>query len=399
MVEARPMSKRRPFQRTRFTWLAYGMLGYYAYLQSVLGPIMPFLRDELRLSFSVGGLHATAYAIGMVLVGLAGERVMQALGTRRTFWFGGMGMAAGALLFLSAQSVLVTLGAVFVMGWLGTLLLATIQATLAHTYREQRAIALLESNIMAACFAALPPLIVGFSAAIGLGWRTALFVAAGGWFIAALLFRDTAIPSSPPAQKSHDSKDEHLPVLFWLYWVATFLGTAMEWVLILWSAEFLVNTTGLGPAFASISVVLFSGMAIVGRLIGSRLVRRYVAGRLLLLALSIVSLGFPLFWLGAHVPLKLIGLGIAGLGIANLFPLGLSAGANSAPTLPNQASARISLASGLAILLIPQILGIAADQFGIQRAFVLVILLLLPAIGITLWANRTDNSGVLEDGV
>lgn len=32
------------FVRDRFTWLAYIMLGYFAYLQAALGPALPFLR-------------------------------------------------------------------------------------------------------------------------------------------------------------------------------------------------------------------------------------------------------------------------------------------------------------------------------------------------------------------
>jgi hypothetical protein len=45
------------FVRTRFTWLAYILLGYYAYLQASVGPLMPFLRSELHMSYTLEGLH------------------------------------------------------------------------------------------------------------------------------------------------------------------------------------------------------------------------------------------------------------------------------------------------------------------------------------------------------
>ena len=61
------MTTHPPFLRDRFTWLAYLMLAYFAYLQAVLGPLVPFLRDELHLSYTVSGLHLSAFSIGMVL--------------------------------------------------------------------------------------------------------------------------------------------------------------------------------------------------------------------------------------------------------------------------------------------------------------------------------------------
>ena len=70
------------FARDLFTWLAYLMLGYYAYLQASLGPLMPFLSTELSLNYTISGLHFSAYALGMTLAGLSGERAAQRWGRR-----------------------------------------------------------------------------------------------------------------------------------------------------------------------------------------------------------------------------------------------------------------------------------------------------------------------------
>src|SRR5689334_24081960 len=59
-----------PFRRDRLTWLAYAMLGWFAYLQAAPGLIVPHLRDELHLSYSTGGLHVAAWAGGSVIAGL-----------------------------------------------------------------------------------------------------------------------------------------------------------------------------------------------------------------------------------------------------------------------------------------------------------------------------------------
>ena len=70
----------QPFHRDRFTWLTYLLLAFYGYSLNVLGPITPFLKSELELSYTVSSLHFTAFAVGILLVGLGGHWVIGWLG-------------------------------------------------------------------------------------------------------------------------------------------------------------------------------------------------------------------------------------------------------------------------------------------------------------------------------
>ena len=54
----------QPFTRDRLTWLAYWMLGYGAFVMGLTGPLMPFLREERRLSFTLGGVLTATVALG-----------------------------------------------------------------------------------------------------------------------------------------------------------------------------------------------------------------------------------------------------------------------------------------------------------------------------------------------
>ena len=74
------------FVRDRFTWLAYLLLASFTLLQAILGPLMPFLRAELHLSYTLGGLHLSAFAAGMVLAGLTGDRLLSAVRRGLVFW-------------------------------------------------------------------------------------------------------------------------------------------------------------------------------------------------------------------------------------------------------------------------------------------------------------------------
>jgi fucose permease len=136
---------------------------------------------------------------------------------------------------------------------------------------------------------------------------------------------------------------------------------------------------------------LFFGAMIVGRIALSFLVRLIPITRILLFAESIALAGFLLFWLAPYVPLKFVGLFVAGLGISTMFPLGLSAGIGTASHLANIASARMSMAAGLAMLVMPLILGWLADYIELFRAFSIVIILLIVSAIITLSGDRITS--------
>ena len=55
--------------------MTYGLVGYFAFMETVLGPIMPFLRTELDLDYTTASLHFSAFALGAVLLGLFGDKL------------------------------------------------------------------------------------------------------------------------------------------------------------------------------------------------------------------------------------------------------------------------------------------------------------------------------------
>jgi MFS family permease len=377
-----------PFVRDRFTWLAYLMLGYYAYFQAATGPLMPFLRTELGLSYGLGGLHFSAFALGMITTGLTADRVTGRLGRCQIFWGGAAGMAAGAVLLTLGRHAAVTICGAAIMGLFGSLLLITIQASLSDRHGERRAIAFTESNVVASVCATLAPLCVGGLQQAGIGWRGGLWLmvalAAG---LAVAMHRES-LPAPGVVTTGRRRAAGRLPAAYWAYWLVIVLCVAAEWCLAFWSADFLATAAGLPQGVAATAVGLFYLAMIIGRVIGSRLAWILPTGRLLLAALGVAALGFPLFWLARLPALNVAGLFVTGLGVANLYPLALSAATGAAAGQANTASARISLAAGLAILTAPLLLGGVADRVGIQSAYGLVIGLLAAAVAMVVWANR-----------
>lgn len=377
------------FTRDRFTWLAYMLLGYYSYMQAALGPLVVFVRAELSLDYTTGGLHLSAFALGMMTAGLLGERAARRFGRAVVFWGGGAGMALGSILLTLSSSPTLTILSALISSALGSFLLVMIQATLADRHGALRAFALTEANVFASFTAALAPLMVGFAQSSGWGWRAALYTGALAWLLLWLTHQQVALPAAQTrATAGVTTQGKGLPRAFWGYWLIVFLGVSIEWCMIFWAADFLEKMVGFSRDVAAASVSLFFVAAVIGRGAGSALTRRFPTGRLLLGAALIILVGFPLFWLGRAPVLNVVGLFLCGLGVANLFPLTLSAAVGMASDQSNKASGCISLAGGAAILITPQVLGAAADQIGIFNAYGIVMPVLAAVIGVTWYANR-----------
>lgn len=379
------------FNRDRFTWLTYFLVSFYAFNLSSFGPAMPFLRDDLNLSYTVAGYHLSAFAAAMIFLGFLGDAPTRWLGRRRMIWLGGAGLALGVLILLAGQHPALTVLGAFVMGIFGSLMLSSVNATLVEYHGERRAIPITESNIAASLSSSIAPILIGTAAAIGLGWRAGLLVMLIAFAGVALFGRSIAVPaptSAPPsANAKRTSSRERLPLAFWSYWLVMLFGVSVEGGLIFWGAEYLVGAVGMTNESASASMSAFFIASLVGRIGGSVFARWFASGRLLLGAALITLAGFPLFWLGQSAPVNLLGLFIAGVGVSNLFPLTMAAATTAAPRQPDAATARLFIGSGLALLLTPQILAAIADQMDIQRAYGFVGALAVGVVLIILVAN------------
>lgn len=373
------------FMRDPFTWQNYLLLSLYALLQAALGPLQPFLREELALSYTVAGLHMSAFALGMIGAGSVVDRFLMGRPARRVFWLGSAGMVAGGVLLIGGRHPAVTIGGALIMGLLGSVLLVAIQANLTRQHGAHSATALTEANVVASAGAALAPLLIGVLERWQVGWRGLLPVVAGAFLLVLLAFPAGPGPRRLPAEEGAGSGG--LPLRFWLYWLVIFAVVAIEWCIAFWGAAFLEAEGGLPAATAAATMSAFFWAMILGRYCGSRLTRRTRSARLLLVALGIVAVGFPLFWLAPSPQVTVLGLFIAGLGIANLFPLALAAALNAAPGRTDLASARAATGGGLAILLLPQLLGAVADVAGLAQAYTVVLVLLPLAVVITLVAS------------
>jgi MFS family permease len=369
------------FRRDRLTWIAYLLLAWFAYLQAAPGLVIGHLRDELDLSYTTGGLHVAAFAAGSMVAGLISARLERALGRRRLFWSAAALMGAGVLGLTAGTIAAVTVGSVLVMGVGGGLLLVTIQAALADHHGERRAVALTEANVAASIAYVVLIGVLSLTAALAAGWRVALLASLAVPALAWSSNRRLAIDAPPPSRVAQG----RLPGVFWVAAAMLFCTTAAEWCITAWGATFVEDAAEVSTDTAVALMAGYFGGVVAGRTLGSRLARRHDPARLLAFALAVTAAGFAVLWPSRGPGQALAGLSLLGIGLGNLFPMGVSVTVALAPGRAALASGRAVVMTSFAVLLAPLTVGTLADATSLTAALgVVPVVLALAAAGLTL---------------
>ncbi|MEN8227731.1 MAG: MFS transporter [Bacteroidota bacterium] len=128
---------------------------------------------------------------------------------------------------------------------------------------------------------------------------------------------------------------------------------------------------------------------LAGRVLGSRIMRIIAPRRLLIITVLVALSGIVCIFSGSYT-LTLIGIFLAGLGFANVFPLIFSLTIERMPKYTNELSGlMVSSVAGGAI--IPPIMGLVADNASILIAFIVPVICLLYLLFVALINNRNKH--------
>jgi len=356
---------RQGVRRDAVTWYCYLLLGYFTYLVSIQGNILPFLQAELGLSYGAVSLHTSAIAVGIISIGLVGDRIVRRFGRSRMLIVGALGAAFAATLLALAPAAWASIASCVLIGLLGAFIPAIVPAVFSDLFGDSQDIAITESNAVAYAFAIMAPIIAGASAALGWNWRTVPLAGVLMGIVVVAAFFGRAIPENPRAQESAATR---LPPAFWAYWAMLGCTVAVEFSVLLWAPAYLERVVGLSPSAAALGAGAFFAAMLIGRTVGIGLIRAF-DGRAIFLGVAATTLaGFTAYWGSANPTVVLVGLFVVGLGVALLFPLTLGFAIGAAGAAADRASTRVMLAPGLAILLNPPLLGAIADGVGLRLA-------------------------------
>jgi fucose permease len=361
--------------RGHATWLLYGVFSSMAFLLNGLGAVLPPLQKELHVSRGQVAFYPSLFAVGLVVVGLVGGRLVNRIGRAIAVRLAIAVMMAGGLL-IAAPAQVVTLFGALLVGLGSALLIQLVPAILAAAQSQAPAAAIGEANGLASAASVLAPLAVAAALAAGLGWRTG-YLAAPLLALAVLSVPAwrLAIPDAP-THASETPPNAPSPMLG--RWIDLLLAVSVEFCMVFWAASAFIAwdraTLSQAPALASLFLV---GMA-AARALSARIISRIPDQRALILACAAAALaGFALFWAAPTLTLAAAGLLVTGLGVALMYPTTVSRVIAAWPQAPDRASARAALGSGLAIGAAPFALAQASDRIGLRAAFLIVPVLLL----------------------
>jgi len=310
---------------------------------------------------------------GLILCGLVGDRMVTRLGRRWALALGFAGLCGGAALLSVAPTAVVSIAGCLLIGVPGGLILVVVPSVLAQLHGSNRAIALGEANGIAYVASLTATLTMGLFVALHFNWRSSLLFGIG---LVGLMIVRHAGDTIPEATRRSATGGGRLPAAYWAYWAVLFSVISLEQSTLLWGPEFLERVQGLSRPSAATAAAVFSAAMLTGRLSAAPLLRHVAAPSLFLGSLALTLPGFLLYWGVREPALSIAGLFLLGLGIALLYPLSLGFAIGVAGKLRDTASARASLASGAAVLSMPMTLGVLADRFGLQRACLILPVLM-----------------------
>ena len=376
-------------ERTAATWIAYLLLIYFSLILNCLGPITSFVRSEHQLTFGQAGLLGSSFAAGFVAASLVAAKISRTLGPWRTVSLACAGLLSGSLLICTGKTYLVLLAGSFLAGTLGSLLITEIPLLLVREHRAHSRVAITEANGLASASTIFAPALLSLAEQGHFGWRTAFlapFLLVVACAFVFLRYRPMVGRLSIPASCSARRKPG---AAFWTVWLLLLLSVAVEFSVIFWATDFFRQTGLSDPAQAGAVLIVFFAAMSGGRLLGSLLAATISASRIITVSLFTAFGGSILYCQAPTVILRLVALAVVGLGISNLYPSFLSLALSKADE--TEASGRTTLASGIAILVFPFILGGVADLTNIRQAQVLI-----PCILVTIFLIHRVNAVIAD---
>ena len=365
----------------RSSYLDQSVIGYLLY---GVGAVTAFLAVVLSLSDAEAALHSSALAVGIALAGLAGERLDGLLGARTAHAVAYLLLAIASVCLASAPAYGVTLLGALAAG-LGTgLLLAHVNRTLTRGGGTLARVRMGRAALVAMVASLSVPLVIGLGENSGVGWQLA-FVPAGILILLGLGMTRGRRDATPELTVLVG----RLPGRYWLAWWLLVLVVSVEFSIVFWASTLVERQVGISLGDATLVATMFyAGMGTARVALSFHLVSGHDPLWLIRGSLAVALLGSLLAWSSNGIELAGLGIYLAGLGTGFLYPLGVTVALALVPGMQDRGSARLILASGVAILVSPLALGVAADIAGVSIGWLLVPGLCLAALALSVPVSR-----------
>ncbi|HET7104565.1 MAG TPA: sugar MFS transporter [Terracidiphilus sp.] len=385
----------------------------FGFITTLNMALVPHLRSIFNLGYAWAMLAESAFFLAYFIFSTPTARLIEAIGYKQTMVVSLFVQVVGCLLFIPAARLVnfpLFLTAVFIVGAGVTALQTAVNPYAAILGPERTApVRLTLAQAFNSIGATLAPLVAGAfiltdaskdltKAQIANTVRMPYLLIAAGLLILGIAVAFAHLPHIKHSQDFHPEieTDSALARSIWsqrhtvLGALGIFLYVGVEVGLASIAVNYFKNQGMSSEKTASFLVALYWGGAMVGRLLGSWMLTKVKAGKLVgifaasgavLLLVSMLSSGNVAIW-----TLVLCGF-FNSIQFPNVFALGI---AGLGPMTSKGSGLIMTAVVGGAV--IPFLLGALADRVGIQHAFILPILCYVYIAFYGLWGSRPKHS-------
>src|SRR5215471_2455334 len=292
---------------------------------TLLGPLIPLLVKHCSMSDAAAGSLVAAQFAGQFVGALFANRNL------RVSVFAGVPLVSIGVAALGFSSCNLSYLCTACYGVGLGLTISAINLIVAGSQSERRAYSLTLLNFLWGIGAVTSPVLVEWAQRHQFLSPSLLAVGLAGMGLWIAMIRSDLSP--PPPQETGSAAAWYSPPLL-LFGVLFFLYVGVETSVGAWTALYATRMQRVNESIAAAAVGCFWLALLSGRLINAALLRRIPEQPIYRLSLAIMLAGLSLFLLSQSSLAVLLAASVTGLGLAPLFPLIVSFGAE--PPCPSQ---------------------------------------------------------------
>lgn len=365
-------------------------------------PHIPLVQERLGLGHDDLGGILLAAAIGVLSVMPIAGRLSDRFGSERVVRYSGLFyfIAVGLPAFM--PSYLSITIAMFALGFSGAFLDVAMNANGLNVERlRKRSImsglhgfwslgGFAGAGIAAAWFALPIPVTVHLPVVLTVFLIAHVIAQAG-------LVPDTVVHAQTSASDAQQSDRDHITgtfekqrslIVFLLpFGICAFIGQFGEGVITDWATVFMNSELSSSPTMAAVGFAIYSCAMAVTRLSGDMLVTKFGRARVLLTSSFLASTGTFIIALSPHFIVAWIGCAVAGMGLAVILPLLLSAASKATGKGGGTVVSIIAATGYSAVMAGPPVIGAIGEAFGLVKAFIVTasfLALIIPVYVLTM---------------
>ena len=392
--------------------MGYIMCVWFAisFVTNLIGPLMPVVISDFHLSLGMAGFLPFSFFLAYGLISIPAGALVEARGPRFTLLLAFALNLAGCLAISLSPTYLVVIGGLFVIGLGMAMLQVVINPLMRTTGGEQHfaffsvmaqlvfGVASFVSPLVFAAVMKQPP-----TPARPIVWVELYFAFVAAYLLLLFITFRIAIPQvtlaedeRPGTVAMYKSLIRERPVQLFFLGIIAYVGT--EQSLADWMSQFLSTYHHLSPTLEGAHAVsLFWGLMSLGCLLGLLLLRLFDA-RLVLGVFTALALATVVLALFGPAQLSARAFPAAGFFLSVMWSIIFSLALNSVPE-HHGAFSGILCTGILGGAVVPSLVGLLGDRFGLRFALLTVFVTLGYIFSIAWWARpliRNQTVGILE---